>query len=50
MTGAARLGLLGLRVVATVAGWVFHRPLWLFPVRLVVLAGVMVLAARMVGA
>jgi hypothetical protein len=50
VSGATRLGLLGLRVVATVAGWVFGRPLWLFPVRLVVLAGAMVLAARAVGA
>ena len=32
-----------------VARWTFHRPVWLFPLRLVVLAGVMVLAACMVG-
>jgi hypothetical protein len=33
-----------------VARWVFRRPVWLFPARLCVLAGVMVLAARIVGA
>ncbi len=49
MTAAAWLLLLGLRLVAVVVRWTFRRPLWLAPLRLVVLAGVMVLAARMVG-
>ncbi len=50
MTAAAWLLLLGLRIIGAVVGWVFHRPRWLFPVRLVVLGAVMVLAARMVSA
>jgi hypothetical protein len=35
---------------ASVARWVFKRPRWLFPVRLVLLAWVMVVAANMVTA
>ncbi len=50
MIAAAQLAGLGLRIIGAVVGWVFHRPLWLAPLRLVVLAGVMILAARIVGA
>jgi hypothetical protein len=50
MIAAAQLAGLGLRIIGAVVAWVFRRPWWLFPLRLCVLAGVMVLAARIVGA
>jgi ABC-type Fe3+-siderophore transport system permease subunit len=50
MTAAARLAGLGLRIPRAVVGWVFRKPRWLFPLRLLVLAAAMVLAANMVTA
>ncbi len=47
---AARLVGLGLRITGAVAGWVFHRPRWLAPLRLAVLALALVLAANLAGA
>jgi hypothetical protein len=35
---------------AALARWVFHRPWWLFPLRLAVLVLIIDLGARMVGA
>ena len=44
---AARLVGLGLRITGAVAGWVFHRPRWLAPLRLAVLALALVVAANL---
>jgi hypothetical protein len=50
MSGAAQLAGIGLRIIGAVVGWVFRRPRWLFPLRLVALAAALVLLANLTAA
>ncbi len=45
MTTAAKVARLGGRIIAVVVRWTFSRPRWLFPVRLIAIAALLVLAS-----
>ncbi len=45
MSTAAKVALLGGQIIAVVVRWTFRRPRWLFPVRLIAIAALLVLAS-----
>jgi hypothetical protein len=47
MTTAAKVALLGGRLIAFVIRWTFSRPRWLVPVRLGAIAALLVLASHL---
>jgi hypothetical protein len=47
MITAVDLALLGVRIICAVIRWLFSRPRWLFPVRLLAIAALLVLASNL---